>query len=73
MRGKMKSSIVKKVAVSLARKEGKKSQVKMGDCREIIGIISDMLYEDIKANPFGFIGSDSIYCALVKNGRRRAR
>lgn len=35
----------KKLASEIAKKEGNKSQVRIGDIREILGILSDIMYE----------------------------
>lgn len=56
-------SLIRKVASVLAKAEGKKSQVKMGDVREIVGLISDLMYMDI------FNGT--VYAAFIRNGQKR--
>ncbi len=61
------NSIVKSLAVELAKREGKKVQVTMGNAREIVGIVSDILYQE-----YVRIGAES-YMSLVKNGERRSR
>jgi len=50
----------------IAKHEGKKSQVKIGDIREIVGIISDLVYGDDKR-------SYETHRALWLNGKRRAK
>ena len=47
---------------AIAKREGKKSQVKIGDIREIIAILSDLM-----------IKHPSIHALLTKNGERRAK
>jgi hypothetical protein len=54
---------MKALASEIAKREGKKSQVKMGDVREILGILSDLAFAD----PVGVVG------LLIKNGMRRAK
>jgi hypothetical protein len=38
--------VLSKLASEIAKREGKKSQARIGDIREIIGILSDIFYED---------------------------
>lgn len=43
----MKSGdILKKLASEIAKREGKKSQARIGDIREILGILSDIFQAD---------------------------
>ena len=35
------------IAKEIAKREGKKSQTSIGDIKEILGIIADMIYDDI--------------------------
>lgn len=35
------------IAKEIAKREGKKSQARIGDIKEILGIIADMTFEDI--------------------------
>jgi hypothetical protein len=37
---------LRKLASTIALREGKKSQARIGDIREIIGILSDIVYAD---------------------------
>jgi len=53
---------IKKLASIIAKKEGKKSQVKIGDVKEMLGILSDILYADF-----------SVSVILYKNGFNRAK
>lgn len=53
---------INKLASQVAKLEGKRSQARIGDIREILGHLSDMAYEDITA-----LG------ALFENGKRRAK
>jgi hypothetical protein len=50
----------------IAKHEGKKSQVKIGDIREIVGIISDLVYET-------YTQDLAMFFVLYQNGKRRAR
>jgi uncharacterized protein YqfB (UPF0267 family) len=58
---------IKQLEKLIATRESKKSQVKIGDIREIIGIISDVIYADIK-----FMSTETIY-ELNENGKKRAK
>lgn len=60
---------IKELVTHIASQEGKKSEVKVGDIREIVGIISDVLYADLTE------GDDPQYQykILVANGKRRAK
>ena len=48
------------LASKVANLEGKKSQVHVGDIREILSILSDMLYSD-----------PDVLLVLLNNGKRR--
>lgn len=62
----MKISEIVKI---LAKGEDGKSKVKVGDIREVIGLLSDLLYADQK----GLDHPYETYDALVLNGKRRAK
>lgn len=65
---KRQASVIKALQSRLAKKEGKKSQISMGDAREVIGIISDELYQDeISGGPL------TLYIALMVNGLKRSK
>ena len=53
---------IQELASEVAKKEGHKSQARIGDVREIIGIIADICYQ----NP------DAMQ-AIIKNGIMRAK
>lgn len=53
---------LKELYSKIARREAKKSQVKIGDIREIIAILSDLMMEH-----------PDIHALLRKNGERRAK
>jgi hypothetical protein len=58
----------------LCKKEGKLKQVSVGNMREIISILSDLLYAD-ELCIFANNKADQLplYNALLKNGQRRAK
>jgi len=51
----------------IAKIEGKKKQVHMGNVREIISILSDILYKHTS------LGSNDVCMLLYKNGKRRSK
>lgn len=51
---------IRKLATLLAKLEGKKSQARIGDLREVLSILSDMVYESSEAMD-----------ALFNNGEKR--
>lgn len=54
---------IKKLATEIARAEGKKTEARIGEIREILSIISDLVV--------GKEGAD-VLLALSENGKRRA-
>lgn len=56
----------------IAGNEGKKSNVKVGDIREIVGILSDLLY-DISTEEDGDYYLEEFTRTLVLNGKRRKK
>ena len=60
---------IKQLASEIAKREGKKSQARIGEIREILSLISDLLYEELSSpdSPSGFTE------CLYLNGKRRAR
>jgi len=54
---------IKDLVREIARREGKKSQVGVGNIREVIGILSDMYLDH----------SFAMNAILYKNGQRRAK
>jgi hypothetical protein len=50
----------------ISEKEGKTSEVSVGNIREILGIVSDHIYND-------FNGSNATILTLWENGKRRAK
>lgn len=59
---------IKELVKLIVEKEGKKKEVSVGDVREIIAIISEVL-----ATEDGQIGRVETYANLVKNGKRRLK
>lgn len=57
------------IASAVAKIEGKKSQARIGDIREILGILSDMVYTGM----YGSFMEGSFYGILHRNGERRAK
>jgi len=53
---------MKQLTSYTVKKEGKKSQVKIGDVKEMLGILSDILYDDF-----------SVSVILYKNGFNRSK
>jgi hypothetical protein len=56
-----------KLASEIAKIEGKKSQARIGDIRELLGILSDLLHEA------DTMGHYEIIELLRANGEKRAR
>jgi hypothetical protein len=56
---------IKDIVKEIASKEGKLKEVSVGNIREIVGIMSDMIFEDW--------GPNGVYINLYKNGRQRAK
>lgn len=53
---------IQQIASTIAKKEGHKSQARIGDIREILSILSDMTYD-----------SPDVVPTLVKNGIARRK
>lgn len=53
---------VSELVSKIAKLEGKKHQTKVGDVREIVGLVSDAAFND-----------SEVITALVANGKRRAK
>jgi hypothetical protein len=56
------------LAKVIAKKEAKKSQVTIGNIREILSIISEILFIEKD-----FDKKNQTYAALMENGRRRMK
>lgn len=53
---------IPQIVSAIAAKEGRKHEAPVGDIREIVSIISDMVFDD-----------DEVANVLKNNGRRRAK
>lgn len=58
---------IKEIVAEIAQREGKKREVSVGDIREIVGVISDLLYLDES------VGSGDYLDILIRNGKRRSK
>lgn len=56
---------LKEVATEIAKREGKKVEARIGEVREILGILCDLCYEADDT----FVITDLLY----NNGKRRAK
>ena len=56
-----------KLASEIAKREGKKSQARIGDIREIIGVFSDICHEELENN------STEPMDLIVATGEKRAK
>lgn len=54
----------------LAKREGKKSQARIGEIRELISILSDMVYESLEKDGFG--EPVQVFKCIFENGKKRA-
>lgn len=78
MRQKEREVTINKLARTIALKEGKKSQARMGDVREILAILSDIYFEEVTAMGFYIdtkaVGIDVLlYLAGEKRAKRKAK
>lgn len=55
---------IKSLASLIAKIEGKKSQARVGDVREILGILSDLVYQD---------EIDYFWELFYENGKKRSK
>lgn len=63
----VKKSVIHRLVQLLVKQEGKKSNVKIGDVREIVSILSDLFYIEFTSGaPYS-----KTFMALVVNGARR--
>lgn len=53
---------IKEIVLRITKAEALKKQVSIGNVREIVSIVSDIIYESCEAN-----------CTLLNNGKRRAK
>lgn len=66
------------IAKEIAKREGKKSQVRMGDIKEILGILADMNYERCTKGPDAFCIIRNIFAlgdqrAKKRNAKKRVK
>lgn len=61
-----------KLASEIAKREGKKSQARIGDIREILGVLSDIMLEDPNTL-YVVTTEEGVVDALFKTGQRRAK
>lgn len=54
----------------LAKREGKKSQARIGEIRELISILSDLVYEGWEKAEFG--EPVQVFNSIFENGKKRA-
>jgi hypothetical protein len=62
---------INKLAANICRIEGKKSQARMGDVKELLGILSDAFYESYKHKD-PWVSFDFIMM-FINNGAKRAK
>ena len=60
---------IRTLASKVAALEGKKTQARIGEIREILGIISDLIYADYLEHK----ESSPVLDALASNGMKRAK
>ena len=58
---------IKELVSHIAEQEGKLKEVSVGNIREIVGIVSDLLFSEL------FNGGSEALKELYKNGSRRAK
>ena len=58
---------LRQLASKIAKLEGKKSVVKIGDVREIIGILGDILHAELT------IGDYELLASMLQDGYRRSK
>jgi hypothetical protein len=63
------SMTIRTLASKIAKLEGKKSQARIGDIREILGILSDLMWEEYISGSFA---QTSIDFLLLEIGNKRA-
>lgn len=59
---------IKELATLIAKQEGKKHQATVGDVREILGLISDVIYSECKRPD----NSANALTLFFMNGKKRA-
>lgn len=59
------------LASQIAKREGKKSQARIGDIREILGVMADIFHERLQEDDV--TGMDAIVMAGQKRAKRKVR
>ena len=59
---------IRALASAIAKREGKKSQAKIGEIRESLSILSDMVYAESQISP-----PVGIFDIILTNGYRRSK
>lgn len=62
---------INKIVLELCKREGLKKKIDIAQMREIVGHLSDMIYEDFEGNIVGC--SLRNFFVLFANGRKRAK
>lgn len=62
---------LRSLASQIAKREGKKSQARIGDIREILGILSDIILEESQKN--GAQSIEDLFIEVVDHARKRAK
>lgn len=62
---------IKQLAKEIAKREGKRKQVDIAQITEILGALSDMVFEDFNHEGEGHI--TRTWCCLYDNGAKRAQ
>lgn len=58
---------INKLASEIAKREGKKTQARIGEIREVLAILSDILHEEFSARNF------NTFANIYNNGKRRSK
>lgn len=59
---------IRKLATKLAKLEGKKTQARIGDIRELLSLLSDIVFDERAEE-----GISASIVAIMANGDKRAR
>jgi hypothetical protein len=61
---------LRQLAQEIAKREGGKSQVKIGDIREVIKILADIIYEDATNNEYQKSLAFKLFVSAEKRAKR---
>jgi hypothetical protein len=65
---------IRKLASAIAKIEGKKSQARIGDIREILAILGDLWFAEVEEHKWSIDKeADAIDSALYRSGASRAK